>query len=190
MRFPTLLISALLLLGALLLVAAAKANPPQRVRVQQINPFLATTFQGFPTVIPTYGAAYNGQLSDAAATELAAAIRELTATLKGMNGSAAPSGKDAAPTKTDSTFAEGLLVLQTNCAKCHDKSVAAMKGNKFVLLDGKQLAQLTTDQALDVVLRIDEGSMPPNPNPPVADVDTAKVFKLFRQLKANTKVKK
>ena len=161
------------------------ANPPQRVRtvtVPAVNPFIATQFGQI--TIPTYGAAYNGQVSDDAIRELAAAIREFTATMKAMGN--APE-LTPPPKKAVDALSEGVTILQNRCAKCHDKAVSATKGgpNKFTLLDGAKLAPLTTDQALDCVLRIDDGSMPQGGNP-LSDVETAKVFKMFRQMKANT----
>lgn len=148
------------LVGVVLLLLAcaalAEAQHCNRVVVQHhavvVDVPLVATF--VPIYVPTYSVTY----ADPSAA-LAEEVKSLRAEIQQLREPARlKAEKTAAP--APAAEVNGLAVLKNQCARCHEKAVARIKGADFVLLDGDKVAKLDAIEALMVLLAVTRDDMP------------------------------
>lgn len=123
-----------------------------RRNVAVVAPVVATFV---PLVVPAYSVTYSDQ-----GAALAAELQQLRAEIR-QQGSRVGVRMPPASEASASADSDGLVVLQTRCASCHEKAVAKVKGKGLVLLEGKEPADIDGDTALDVCLAVLKDEMPP-----------------------------
>jgi mono/diheme cytochrome c family protein len=151
-------LSVLWLLAAFLLLRAppARGTPPARSSGRVVYPgpqqsYYYPSASSYYVPIPTYGASYNGSSQSA---ETAEAIRELAASVAKL---AERIGQQQGPTDPALQAAlahPGFAAIRQHCAACHEATVAAKKGGKFVLLEGDGPAAVEADLRLEAMRRI------------------------------------
>lgn len=73
-----------------------------------------------------------------------------------------------------------LLVMQKNCAKCHDASVAANKGKGIALLNGNNLIDVDDATRAALMTSIYDGDMPKGGDP-LSDLEIAVIMKQYKK---------
>jgi mono/diheme cytochrome c family protein len=118
--------------------------------------------------IPTYSAAYVAPVAPAVAPAAApvpsaceSRLQALTDRLAALEARQGPVDSTLPPPapKADSASGGGLAVFQNRCASCHD--AAKLKANQPAFRKDGQLIAVDCLTALDCVLAVGKGTMPP-----------------------------
>lgn len=107
---------------------------------------------GVPVLVPVYAVTYADP-----SLGFAEQIEGLRAEIRGLK---APGKAKEAPASDDEPDDTAMLILRSNCARCHDRPVSKTKGGGFVMLDGPKLADLTERQISKILSQVMSGKMP------------------------------
>lgn len=159
------ILSILSILG---LCGACSGDCRRVVAVQHYQQHYAVQQAVYPVVIPiaAYPAYHVSYGQDQAAADkirtlelkLDQALQRLDQVLKSPPAPNMPPAKDGG--SNGQVSLSMLEVFRTDCAKCHEASVAAKKGGDFVILEGNELAGLTDKQLRKIVTQVVTEKMP------------------------------
>lgn len=110
-------------------------------------------------VIPLYTATYVGDNNNN--QSILEALKAIENRIKNLEASKPQNDPFNPPTTNN-----GLKVITTRCASCHDDKNAAGRGGNLTLIKNGNLVNLTDRQALKVITKTYKGEMPPKSTKP------------------------